>query len=86
MAPKDGNGWREFTGATVPMDVLLPSEREFTLEIGANGFDTWVYRDWFDDSGSDAPAMLNLKAGERFSMDIVLTPKANPRRQTVRRR
>jgi hypothetical protein len=80
MAPKDGKGWREFTGATVPMDVLLPSQRDFTLEISANGFDTWVYRDPFDDSGSNAPTILNLKAGERFSMDIALAPKANPGR------
>jgi len=83
VSPKDGNGWREFMGATVPMHVLLPSEREFTLEISAHGFDTWVYRDSLEEGySSDAPAMLNLKAGGRLSIDIALTPKSN---QTLRR-
>ena len=82
VSPKDGNGWREFMGATVPMHVLLPSEREFTLEISAHGFDTWVYRDSLEEGYSDVPAMLNLKAGGRLSIDIALTPKSN---QSLRR-
>jgi hypothetical protein len=84
MSPKDGHGWREFTGAIVPMHVLIPSEREFTLEISAAGFDAWVYRDLFDEiSVSDAPAILKLRAGEQVSLDIALTPKANRRQLTV---
>ena len=56
------------------------SEREFTLEIAAKGFETWVYRRSSAGSSSgDAPATpLNLQAGENLSLDIALMPVRLP--------
>jgi hypothetical protein len=77
MHPKEEHGYYESTGATVPMHVLIPAEREFTLEIVAQGFQSWFYRNSSDRvPSSNAPAtLLNLEAGKEFHLDITLMPK-----------
>ncbi len=77
--PKDDHGYYETSGAGVPINVLIPSEREFTLEIAASGFESWIYRGSFDEAlPNSAPAgVLNLRPGEELHLEIALTPKVN---------
>jgi hypothetical protein len=82
MRPTQDYGYHDYyetSGAAVPMHLLIPSEREFTLEIVANGFESWIYRGESGESfASDAPAeRLNLQPGEELHLDIALTPKDN---------
>lgn len=81
MYPKEESSYYENDGAAVPMHELIPSEREFRLEIAAPGFQSWFYRGRFDQGrGNNAPAtLLNLGAGQEFHLDIALLPKKQAR-------
>jgi hypothetical protein len=80
MRPKDDHGYYETSGAAVPLHILIPAEREFTLEIVARGFESWMYRNSFDKTAASSlpPAWLNLQPGEELHLNIALTPTARP--------
>jgi hypothetical protein len=61
-------------GTPVPIHQLIPSQWKFTLEILAQGFETWAYRVG-ENPGRDAPPMpLSMQAGENLDLDVPLIP------------
>ena len=84
MYPKEDRGYYENTGAAVPMHELIPAEREFTLEIAAQGFESWFYSDSPGrGTGKDSATPLNLEAGKQLHLNIALVP---PRRASCAER
>jgi hypothetical protein len=80
LRPTGHYDYYEATGSVVPMHLLIPAEREFTLEITAHGFESWVYSNSPDEtSAGNAPAApLNLQPEEELHLEVALTPKSTP--------
>jgi hypothetical protein len=59
----------------------IPSQREFTLEVLAKGFETWAYSNTSDpNSAGKGPATpLTLQPGEQLDLNVRLTPLPDTR-------
>jgi len=73
---KSNHGYCDIIGTPALVDLLVPSEREFTLEVVAPGFETWFYRGTIDGapSGDTPMTLLNLQAGETLNLSVALKP------------
>jgi hypothetical protein len=66
--------------------LLLPTETEVTLEVSADGYQTWLYT---DPSDSSKPMQIRLAFGAEMCLDIQLQPTglhgvfANPHAERI---